>query len=94
LSRDGLKSKLVSMKPSAPPWLDRTDDLSDSDRYARMTPEERFLCFMEVCRLSDAVLAGRPDRRQILAASDPMRAEDEAIWLSLVRESRHAGTDR
>jgi hypothetical protein len=78
------------VKKAAPPWIDRTDDLSDSESYAAMTPEERFLCFMDVCLMSEAVLSSRPDRRRVLEEREPLSADDEAAWLRLIKESRLA----
>ncbi len=59
-----------------------------------MTPDERLACFVEICRLSDAIMAGRTDRTQVLAEQERMHPEDEALWLRLVKENRRAETAR
>lgn len=82
------------MKSGAPPWVGRTGDISDTDVYAGMTPEHRLLCFIEVCRLADAILAGRPDRERVLAEQEPLHPDDERTWRRLVQESRRAAAAR
>ena len=78
----------VSTPP--PPWLGEVDDLSDTERYASMTPEERLVCFAEVCELARALLEERPDRREVLDRVEPLRPEAEATWRRLVLEARRA----
>jgi len=46
-----------SMPKAAPPWLGKTDDLSDTERYRAMTPDERLECFVQVCELAHTILA-------------------------------------
>jgi hypothetical protein len=82
------------MRSPAPPWLNKTDDLSDANRYAAMTPDERLECFVDVCELSRCILNGRADRREILARTEAMPAEAERTWLRLVAEARRARPTR
>lgn len=79
------------MSSPAPPWLGRTDDLSDTERYAAMTPDERLACFVEVCELAQVMLAERADRREILEHREPMPPAAEEAWLRLVRQGRGDG---
>ena len=76
------------MARQAPPWLDHVAELSDADRYAAMTADERLACFVEVCELARTILAGRPDARTVLASVEPMPPLAERTWLRLVREAR------
>ena len=82
------------MRSPAPPWLNKTGDLSDTDRYAAMTPAERLQCFIDVCELSRCILNERPDRREVLTRTEAMPAEAERTWLRLVAEARRARTAR
>lgn len=83
-----------SMRSPAPPWLNDVDDLSDSDRYAEMTPAERLACFVEICELSRRILEDRPDRREVLARTEPMPPQAERTWLRLVAEARRVRSAR
>ena len=78
------------MVHEAPPWLGKTLDLSDTQRYAQMTPAERLGCWVEVMELAHAILVERPDARQVLARTEPMTEDSERTWLRLVREARVA----
>lgn len=79
------------MKHTAPPWLAHVAEISDAERYAQMSPEERFLCFMDICVMTEAILSSRADRQRVFEEREPMRPQDEAAWLRLVKESRRAG---
>jgi len=81
---------LAYMRSSPPPWLGKVGDLSDSQRYAAMTPAERLECFVEVCELSRRILEERPDRRAVLARTEPMPPQAEQAWRRLVAEARRA----
>lgn len=76
------------MATTAPPWLAHVAELSDADRYAEMTPDERLDCFVEVCELARTILEGRADAAQVLASVEPMPPFAEEAWRRLVRESR------
>jgi hypothetical protein len=78
------------MRSRVPPWVGKTADLSDTERYAAMTPAQRLACFVEVCELSRRILEDRPDRREVLAREEPMPPEAEQTWLRLVAEARRA----
>jgi len=78
------------MSSPAPPWLSLSEDLSETDRYRAMTPEERLECFVEVCELARAIVEERPDRAAVLAREEPMPAEAERTWLKLVAEGNRA----
>ena len=75
---------------AAPPWVGRTGDLSDTQRYTEMTPSERLARFLDVCELAHAILLERPDAAQVLARADSISCDAEAAWLRLVGEARRA----
>jgi len=59
----------------------------DTRRFARMTPSQRLALFLELCDLTDAIQAGRPDRERLRAAQ--LRSEEAiALWASLMSRSR------
>ena len=76
------------MRRAIPRWLGRTEELSDTERLAAMTPEERLGQFVEVCELARAILTERPDVAEVLERSEPMPPEAEHTWLRLVAEAR------
>jgi hypothetical protein len=78
------------MRSPLPPWFGKTDDVSDTDHYARLTPAERLAAFVEACELSRRILDERPDRREVLARAEPMPPAAERAWLRLVAEARRA----
>ena len=80
----------VGMHTPPPPWLGRTADVSDTERYAAITPSERLECFVEVCELARAILEDRPDAREMLARTEPMPPAAERAWLRLVAEAQRA----
>jgi hypothetical protein len=82
------------MAGPAPPWLDRRDAVDDRERYARMAPEERLACFVEVCELARTILEERPDRTVVLDGTEPMPPAAEATWLRLVQEVRRGDAAR
>jgi hypothetical protein len=59
----------------------------DSDRFARMTPEQRLVLFFELCDLTDSIVAGRPDPAALRAPA-PRSAESEALWQRLMKRER------
>lgn len=82
------------MRAQTPPWMGRVADLSETERYAAMTPEERLRCFVDVCELARTIIAERPDRRAVLTAEEPMPPVAAAAWRRLLREARHARSAR
>jgi hypothetical protein len=82
------------MAKRTPPWLGRVADLSETERYAAMTPEERLRCFVDVCELARSIIEERPDRRAVLAAAEPMPPAAAAAWQRLLREARDARSAR
>jgi hypothetical protein len=76
------------MRRALPRWFGRTEDRSDTERLAAMTPDERLRQFVEVCDLTRAILAERADLAEVLERSEPMPAEAERTWLRLVAEAR------
>lgn len=82
------------MRSGIPPWVGKTDDLSDTERYAAMTPAQRLRCFVEVCELSRRILENRRDRHEVLARTEPMSPHAEQTWLRLVAEARRARSAR
>jgi hypothetical protein len=78
------------MPQRIPPWVEHADVLDDAARYSAMTPEQRLAVFVDVCELAETILAGRPDRAEVLEAHEPMAPRAEAIWQRLVAESRRA----
>jgi hypothetical protein len=82
------------MRSGKPPWIEHRDALDDRERYASMTPEERLAVFVEVCELAEAILADRPDRKEVLAHVDPLPPDAERTWQRLVRESMRERTTR
>ena len=79
-------------RQKAPPWLGKTGDVSETLRYARMTPAERLGCWVEVMELAHAILVERLDARQVLARTEPMPKEAERTWIRLVREAKIGAT--
>jgi hypothetical protein len=56
----------------------------DTERFARMTPEERLALFFELCDLMDSIVEGRPDPAA-LRAPTPRSAASEALWQRLMK---------
>lgn len=83
---------ILSMSARVPPWVGKTGDLSDTDRYRAMTPDERLAAFVDVCELARTILEHHPDRATILARVDPMPPQAEQRWLELVRQARRGPT--
>jgi hypothetical protein len=78
------------MSTRTPPWLGRVEDLSEVDRYAGMTPDERLRCFVDVCELARSIIEERPDREAVLRAVDPMPPVAAEAWRRLLRRARDA----
>lgn len=76
------------MSEPTPPWIDLAQEDPERDRLAALTPGERLAIFAELCDLGDALLAGRPDRAEVLRHRDAMAPEIEAQWLRLVARHR------
>ncbi len=68
-------------------------DEDDVARFARMTPEERLAIFMDLCRLTDSIVRGRPDAAA-LRAPTPRSPESEALWQRLIEASRRERVGR
>jgi hypothetical protein len=66
-----------------------SDTDEDTQRFARLTPEERLRLFCELCDLTDAIQANRPNRDALRA---PHPRSDEAIttWQRLMNRA-HGG---
>jgi hypothetical protein len=79
-------------RPQAPPWLHNIGGDSERAKYAAMSPSERLVCFADVCELSRVILESRPDRREVLASSEPMPVHAERTWRALVAQARRAPT--
>lgn len=75
---------------SPPPWLDRTCEDPERARVKALSPGERLEIFVELCALNTAILAERPDRREILHGRTPMSPDAERQWLALVKRHRDA----
>lgn len=82
------------MLAPTPPWFGRTGDLSETERYAGMSPAERLRCFVDVCELARAIIEERPDRRAVLSAEEPMPPAAAAAWQRLLRDARDARSAR
>jgi len=65
----------------------------DTERWARMTPEQRLEVFAQLCELCESIVRGRPDAQR-LRATPERSAEAEALWARLVREARDARARR
>jgi hypothetical protein len=85
---------IAAMGAAKPPWLGRVDDLSETARYAAMTPDERLRCFVDVCELARTIIQERPDRRAVLSDEDPMPPVAAAAWARLLREARDGRSTR
>lgn len=64
-----------------------SDEDDETERFARMTPEERLALFLELCALTDSIVRHRPDA-EALRAPTPRSPESEALWLRLIAEAR------
>jgi hypothetical protein len=58
----------------------------DTGRFARLNPEARLRLLLELCDLTDAVQAGRPNAAA-LRAQQPRSPEAIALWERLMRGS-------
>ncbi|MFW6197760.1 MAG: hypothetical protein ACOC5B_02735, partial [Myxococcota bacterium] len=70
-----------------PPFFRPAEIDHQTERFARMTPEERLQIFVELCDLTDSIQRNRPDRGA-LRQSTPRSAEAEALWKRLMAEYR------
>ncbi len=61
-------------------------EVDDTERFRRMSPEERLRLFLELCDLTDAIVGSRPDQRR-LRERHPRSAEALATWRRLMSES-------
>jgi hypothetical protein len=55
----------------------------DTERFARMSPEDRLSLFFELCDLTDRIVNERPDA-EVLRRGTPRSAESEAVWRRLM----------
>jgi sugar/nucleoside kinase (ribokinase family) len=60
------------------------------DRFRDMTVEQRLELFLELCDLTDSIVATRPDAAA-LRAGTPRSEEAEALWRRLMKMSRGGG---
>lgn len=56
----------------------------ETARFARMTPAARLKLFFQLCDLTDALQAGRPNRAA-LRAPQPRSEEALALWAKLMQ---------
>jgi hypothetical protein len=75
------------MKPLTLAEITQVPD--EIERFRGMTIEERLALFLELCDLTDAVQAGRPNR-SALRAPEPLSPEAEALWSKLMQHGAHA----
>ncbi len=59
----------------------------ETERFARMAPEERLALFLELCELTDQIVRNRPDADAIRAPT-PRSAASEALWQRLMDRDR------
>lgn len=59
----------------------------DTERFRQMAPSKRLALFLELCDLTDAIVAGRPDP-DALRAPTPRSVESEALWRHLMASYR------
>ncbi len=57
--------------------------MDDTERFARMSPEERLALFLQLCDLTDSIQKDRPNR-DALRAPQPMSHESRALWRRLM----------
>ncbi len=81
------------MPTGLPPWVAHPPP-DDRDRISQMSPNERLERFAQACALAESILAGRPDRAEVLARRDERSPESERLWRSLVAKARSARTTR
>lgn len=62
----------------------------ETERFARMTPEERLRIFLELCDLTDSIQRERPDA-EALRHPVPRSPEAEQLWKRLMARYRHHG---
>jgi hypothetical protein len=58
----------------------------DTERFARMTVEQRLSLFLELCDLTDSIQRDRPNVLE-LRRGTPLSAE--AVWQRLIHQARH-----
>jgi MFS transporter, DHA1 family, inner membrane transport protein len=69
----------------------RDDELRrETERFARMTPEQRLALFLELCDLTDSIQRDRPDA-EALRRPAPRSPESESLWKRLMAEHRRHG---
>jgi hypothetical protein len=75
-------------EPVLPPWATEPspEDAVDDERIRNMTPDERLAELVEIWRLMESILDGRPDREAELARRDELPAG----WLEIVERGRRA----
>jgi hypothetical protein len=64
------------------------DGSADTERFARMHPEQRLKLFLELCDLTDSIQRARPDASQ-LRRGTPVAAETEALLRRLMTQPLH-----
>ena len=56
---------------------------TETERYARMTSEERLALFLELCDLTDEIQRGRPDGERLRAPA-PRTEDSIELWRRLM----------
>jgi hypothetical protein len=71
-----------------PAWVTKPspEDAHDDERIRAMSPDERLAELVQIWKLMDSILAGRPDREAELARRDELPAG----WLEVVERGRRA----
>ncbi len=76
------------MAVELPGWVSRhgtAHDDAESERYAAMTPQQRWLDLAQVCKLGARLLAANDRRDTVLELRDERSAESWATWRRLMR---------
>jgi hypothetical protein len=71
-----------------PAWVTspNPEDAREDERIRAMSPDERLAELVQIWKLMDSILAGRPDREAELARRDELPAG----WLEVVERGRRA----
>jgi hypothetical protein len=79
------------MLKALPGWVvDNESSLArEAEPYVDLTPEERAVCLVEVCRTAMSIARNRPDSAKVLAFRDQLPASTERALASL-REREQA----
>ncbi|MDF1565854.1 MAG: hypothetical protein P1V51_22655 [Deltaproteobacteria bacterium] len=72
------------MPPPLPAFVPPEDD---TERFVRMTPEERLALLFELCDLTDSIVSARPGEAK-LRAPTPRTESSLALWRELMQRAR------